>query len=1074
MTLVTWGGTLGPPPGSWLPANPFTTLTTDRRQRQRHQPQRRGDLNHARWFSSGVLLPDGQGPGGRRRRQGRRHRPRDGASPSRSRSCTTRPPTQWTEVAAHTRDRAYHNSALLLPDMRVLLGGNAPLAAHYGGANRDQGGPFANNDKDPSFEIWSPPYLFRGARPTVTRVQKGVGYGETFTITTPDAGLDRVGRAPADAVAGARATTPTSGRSGWSSPAAATTTLTATAPPSGNVAPPGTYYLVVNKKSLQGPIPSVARMVDVGRTDLSDALAAVPRRRPGPVGRLGRPPDEDSSAAPVRRCTASRRGCPARSLTGRDRRRCHASRGPVHRRAGRRRRSRRGPRPALPGAAGRSPRRGRAGPADLRDDVPDRAGHHGRCRLLGQLPVPRQQHDGRSRSRSWPTPASRSCEIGPDGVRGQLRLADVLQLQRSRRPRHRFPRRPSRGPTSRRSGASWPGRRAGAGTTTGSTRRSSTSRPRSSEAKQAGGPRPLEGPAPVRRPARRTPGPVRVPPVRRVLRHGPEVAEGHRPTGVHDPGRRRASVVPAVFVENVSPDPGRRAGQGGRAVRPHRGPAGVPRSTSRARPGPRSSRRRARTRPTKPTPTPSRSGSRWRRQPALERGSSSGRRRRRATRRQAVIERGKAVTVQELVDPLPDRRPPPAPSTGSPSSCRSPHCRRGPGGDSDPGDDDGGSDLPAIPRRGPGRRRPGCRDLVGNVEGPQPPGRCEGRRGSRGRREPDGAPHAAGGPGRPRRVLGQGSRAPAVVQEVGHRLRLDAARRSTGSAAPRPTWPTTASTTTWPPAGPATPPSSASTSSASAGPTPTASCSGRSSGSPPPCGGSGIGKGDRVTVYMPTTPEAIILMLATVRIGAIHSVVFAGFGAGALGDRIRMSGSKAVFAADFTWRKGKTGRPEGHRRQRALRRGPRRREGRGAQPRATTARWRRGATSPGTSSWPAAPGRARPMSPWRPTNRPSSWPRRGRRRRRSWPSTSTAATRSASTRAAGGSWTSPPTTCGGRPPTSAGSSATATSSTRRCWPGRPRSPSRARSTIPAPRPSTRSSRTTSSPASSRRRPRPGC
>jgi len=70
--------------------------------------------------------------------------------------------------------------------------------------------------------------------------------------------------------------------------------------------------------------------------------------------------------------------------------------------------------------------------------------------------------------------------------------------------------------------------------------------------------------------------------------------------------------------------------------------------------------------------------------------------------------------------------------------------------------------------------------------------------------------------------------------------------------------------------------------------------------------GLGIGKGDRVTVYMPTMAEAIILMLAVVRIGAIHSVVFAGFGSGALGDRIRMSGSKAVFAGDVTWRKGKT------------------------------------------------------------------------------------------------------------------------------------------------------------------------
>ena len=69
--------------------------------------------------------------------------------------------------------------------------------------------------------------------------------------------------------------------------------------------------------------------------------------------------------------------------------------------------------------------------------------------------------------------------------------------------------------------------------------------------------------------------------------------------------------------------------------------------------------------------------------------------------------------------------------------------------------------------------------------------------------------------------------------------------------------------------------------------------------------GLGIAKGDRLTIYMPTSPEAIALMLATVRIGAIHSVVFAGFGANALGDRIAASGSRLVFTADVTWRKGK-------------------------------------------------------------------------------------------------------------------------------------------------------------------------
>ena len=48
-----------------------------------------------------------------------------------------------------------------------------------------------------------------------------------------------------------------------------------------------------------------------------------------------------------------------------------------------------------------------------------------------------------------------------------------------------------------------------------------------------------------------------------------------------------------------------------------------------------------------------------------------------------------------------------------------------------------------------------------------------------------------------------------------------------------------------------------------------------------------------------------MLMLATVRIGAIHSVIFAGFGAKALADRIQASGSRLVFTADATWRKGK-------------------------------------------------------------------------------------------------------------------------------------------------------------------------
>ena len=67
----------------------------------------------------------------------------------------------------------------------------------------------------------------------------------------------------------------------------------------------------------------------------------------------------------------------------------------------------------------------------------------------------------------------------------------------------------------------------------------------------------------------------------------------------------------------------------------------------------------------------------------------------------------------------------------------------------------------------------------------------------------------------------------------------------------------------------------------------------------------GIGRGDRVTIYMPVSVEGIALMLATVRVGALHSVVFAGFGAPALAERIRASGSRLVVTCDVSYRKGK-------------------------------------------------------------------------------------------------------------------------------------------------------------------------
>jgi len=66
----------------------------------------------------------------------------------------------------------------------------------------------------------------------------------------------------------------------------------------------------------------------------------------------------------------------------------------------------------------------------------------------------------------------------------------------------------------------------------------------------------------------------------------------------------------------------------------------------------------------------------------------------------------------------------------------------------------------------------------------------------------------------------------------------------------------------------------------------------------------GVGKGDRVLIYLPMVPEAAIAMLACTRIGAVHSVVFGGFSAQSVADRIQDSGAKVVITADGGYRRG--------------------------------------------------------------------------------------------------------------------------------------------------------------------------
>ncbi|MGQ0576087.1 MAG: galactose oxidase-like domain-containing protein [Pseudonocardia sp.] len=299
-TLLTFGGSaLAPSPGSAL-ATTLSTLTTVGSNGEISNRLTAGQLNHRRWFSDGVVLPDGTVlaiNGG-----DKDSLVTPGLEIAERRTEVYDPATdRWTELAASGRDRHYHNTSVLLPDGRVLVGGLSPVGAGYG-KHADQPG-FANNDKDSSFEIFSPPYLFRGERPEITSAPKGVAWGDEFDIG--------VGGGDVSTVTLMRLMSPQHNHdSDQRSIVLPFTqdgdTVRAQAPPSGNVAPPGFYYLFVNRASDKGEIPSVARVVHVGEEGIDGEAKALPADYSAPASQGDATPAEDSSMVEPGGCS----GCP--------------------------------------------------------------------------------------------------------------------------------------------------------------------------------------------------------------------------------------------------------------------------------------------------------------------------------------------------------------------------------------------------------------------------------------------------------------------------------------------------------------------------------------------------------------------------------------------------------------------------------------------------------------------------------------------------------------------------------------------------------------------------------------------
>jgi galactose oxidase len=137
---------------------------------------------------------------------------------------------QWTTLAANSVMRVYHSVSMLLPDGTVLHGSSGDAMAGTVPVPSER-----------NHEIFSPPYLFKGARPTISSIPSSVGYGQQFSIVTPNAAQVtavrwiKLGAVTHAFDAGQRANT--------LSFAITPTGVDVTAPDRPQLAPPG-YYLV--------------------------------------------------------------------------------------------------------------------------------------------------------------------------------------------------------------------------------------------------------------------------------------------------------------------------------------------------------------------------------------------------------------------------------------------------------------------------------------------------------------------------------------------------------------------------------------------------------------------------------------------------------------------------------------------------------------------------------------------------------------------------------------------------------------------------------------------------------------
>ena len=268
--FLTAGGVIG----GFVAASPGTYFATDSSRidtvdtagaAPTYRSRLTGKLNRPRWYGSGVVLPDGSvmffsGAD------------RDGVvGPGLDVPVVVAerfdPKTEtWRTMATQHRTRTYHNTALLLPDGRVLVGGHAPISTAYlSNIDLSSLGFSQGDGRDPSFEIYSPPYVFRSDRPVIQNVPNkaaDVARGQLVTITTPDA-------ATIGAAIMIRRTAITHLVDGDQRSvvlpivARGSNYVRVRIPTAAAVAPAGHYMLFVQKTTADGPIPSKSTPIRV-------------------------------------------------------------------------------------------------------------------------------------------------------------------------------------------------------------------------------------------------------------------------------------------------------------------------------------------------------------------------------------------------------------------------------------------------------------------------------------------------------------------------------------------------------------------------------------------------------------------------------------------------------------------------------------------------------------------------------------------------------------------------------------------------------------------------------------------